>query len=90
MITCKHYSGINNEVSRLNKQYSRTNLYDDDILDNLGLLFNFKIYGEETFLIGNMIAYFLTEIMVRDDARAELLARTTCTIFIIMTKYCEK
>ena len=51
----------------LNTDYSKANIYEGPVTDYLGMLFYFSLPGE----LGNMVAEFLQELPVADDAHAE-------------------
>jgi hypothetical protein len=71
MIACKNRKGIDYVIDALNNDYSKANVYEGSSLDYLGMIFNFIIPGEVSISMGNMVAEFLQELNVPDDARAE-------------------
>ena len=54
-------------ITCLNKEYSKTNVYDTLTLKYLGVLFNFSIPGQVSIIMGKLVHDFLDEVAV--DAR---------------------
>ena len=55
----------------MNSDYSKANVYEGPVIDYLGMLFDFSLPGELPISMGNMVAEFLQELDVADDAHAE-------------------
>ena len=50
----------------LNTEYAKVNVYDGQVIDNLGMLFNYSIPGQVSICMGNMINEFLVDVGVCD------------------------
>ena len=67
MISCKNRNGIDYVIDFLNTDYSKVNVYRGHVSDYLCMLFDFSL----SISMGNIVAEFLQELAVADDAHAE-------------------
>jgi hypothetical protein len=70
MIACEDRSGVDYVIDGLNSNYTKANVCEGNVLDYLGMIFDYSVPGEVTISMKNMVLEFLNELGISDDAKA--------------------